>query len=128
MSPRLFLVLCVVLLTLEVTCPPAVAQAAGDSQSGYTFRANSRVVLTDITVTDKQGNPVHGLKARDFRVFDDGKPEEIASFEEHRKNDAVPSSLPRVLPSGVYSNDYLEHLPRVLNVLFIDLTNIEIAD
>ena len=128
MSPRLFLVLCVVLLTLEVTCPPAVAQAAGDSQSGYTFRANSRVVLTDITVTDKQGNPVHGLKAGDFRVFDDGKPEEIASFEEHRKSDAVPPSLPHVVPSGVYSNDYLKRPPRVLNVLFIDLTNIEIAD
>lgn len=127
MSPRFFLVLCFVLL-LEVTCPPAVAQAGGDSQSGYTFRANSRVVLTDITVTDKQGDPVHGLKAGDFRIFDDGKPEEIASFEEHRKNDAVPSSVPRILPSGVYSNDYIEHPPRVLNVIFIDLTNIEIAD
>ena len=66
MSPRSFLVLCAVLLTLEVTCPPAAAQAGGDSQSGYTFRANSRVVLTDITVTDKQGNPVHGLKAGGF--------------------------------------------------------------
>jgi VWFA-related protein len=79
-------------------------------------------------VTDKRGNPVHGLKAADFRVFNDGKPGKIDSFEEHRKNDAVPSSLPRALPSGVYSNDYLEHPPHVLNVLFIDLTNIEIAD
>src|SRR3984957_7218769 len=130
MIPRLLPVLCVVLWVRDASLP-AMAQASSGSttsQSEYVLQANSRVVLTDITVTDKQGNPVHGLKAGDFRVFDDGKPEEIASFEEHRKSDAVPPSLPHVLPSGVYSNDYLKRLPRVLNVLFIDLTNIEIAD
>ncbi len=26
----------------------------------YTIQANSRVVLTDLTVTDRKGNPVHG--------------------------------------------------------------------
>jgi hypothetical protein len=45
------------------------AQAGGfGSQSGYSLQANSRVVLTDVTVTDKKGNPVHGLKASDFRI------------------------------------------------------------
>jgi len=107
-------------------CPAGLA--ARRPQSGYTFHANSRVVLTDVTVTNKRGNPVHGLKATDFRIFDNKEPQEMASFEEHGKGDTVLTSAPGVSPPGVFSNAYLEHPPRVLNILFIDLTNIEIAD
>lgn len=129
MPPRLMLAVVVALLTLHASLS-ADAQAnagSGSPQSGYTFHANSRVVLTDVTVTDRNGNPIHGLKASDFHVFDNNKPQEIASFEEHRRDDVAPPA-PRALPVGVYSNDYLAHPPRVLNILFIDLTNIEIAD
>jgi VWFA-related protein len=129
MIPRLVPVLCVVLWVLDASLP-AMAQASGGSttsQTGYVLQANSRVVLTDVTVTDKQGNPVHGLKASDFRIFDNKKPEDIASFEEHSKGDAAPAPQP-VSAAGVYSNDYLVHPPRVLNILFLDLTNISIED
>jgi VWFA-related protein len=130
MNPRSLSSLCVALLTLHVASLPARAQSSGESsgpQSGYTFHANSRVVLTDVTVTDKRGNPVHGLKATDFRIFDNREPQEVASFEEHGKGDTV-LAPPGVSPPGVFSNAYLEHPPRVLNILFIDHTNIEIAD
>jgi VWFA-related protein len=107
-----------------------MAQASSGStpsQSGYVLQANSRVVLTDVTVADKQGNPVHGLKASDFRIFDNKKPQDIASFEEHYKDDTAPA--PQLVSApGVYSNDYLAHPPRVLNILFLDLTNISIED
>jgi hypothetical protein len=131
MNPRSLSSLCVALLTEHVASLTASAQFGGESsgpQSGYTFHANSRVVLTDVTVTDKRGNPVHGLKATDFRIFDNKEPQEMASFEEHGKGDTVLTSAPGVLPPGVFSNAYLEHPPHVLNILFIDLTNIEIAD
>jgi VWFA-related protein len=131
MNPRFLSSLCVALLTLHVASLPARAQSSGESsgpQSGYTFHANSRVVLTDVTVTDKRGNSVHGLKATDFRIFDNREPQEVASAEEHGKGDTVLAPPPGVSPPGVFSNAYLEHPPRVLNILFIDLTNIEIAD
>jgi VWFA-related protein len=129
MIPRWLLVLFLALGTLNAASPADAQASAGspNPQSGYTFRANSRVVLTDVTVIDKQGNPVHGLKASDFHVFDNKKPQEIASFEEHRKEEAA-AFAPHILPAGVYSNDYLAHPPKVLNILFLDLTNIEIAD
>jgi VWFA-related protein len=129
MIPRLLPVLCVVLWVLDASLP-AIAQASSGStpsQSGYVLRTNSRVVLTDVTVTDKQGNPVHGLKASDFRISDNKKPEEIASFAEHSKGDTAPAPQ-LVSAAGVYSNDYLVHPPRVLNILFLDLTNISIED
>jgi len=128
MISRLLLVVGLVLAS-HTLARRACAQAAnGDAQSGYTLHANARVVLTDVTVTDKQGNPVHGLTPSDFRVFDNNKSQEVASFEEHGSGDPAPQSPPRALPAGTYSNDYLVHPPRVLNVLFIDLTNMGIAD
>lgn len=100
---------------------------SGGSQSGFTLQANTRVVLTDVTVTDRNGNPVSGLKSADFHIFDNKKPQEIASFEEHRKGDAPPwHEMP--VAAGVYSNDYVAHPPGVLNVVLLDLTNISIPD
>ena len=129
MIPRALLVLCVALLALMEVSLQASAQTASNagSPSGYKLQANTRVVLTDVTVTDKQGNPVQGLKASDFRIFDNKKPQEIASFEEHHRDNTAPSLQPVSIP-GVYSNDYLAHPPHVLNVLFLDLTNISIED
>jgi VWFA-related protein len=78
-------------------------------------------------VTDKKGNPVHGLNISDFRISDNNKPQEIASFEEHHKDETTPVLQP-VLAPGVYSNGYLAQPPPVLNILFLDLTNISIED
>jgi VWFA-related protein len=128
MIARLLPVLSVTLLALATSSPQASAQASGSGpQSGYSLQANSRVVLTDVTVTDKKGNPVHGLKASDFRISDNKSPQEIASFEEHHKDETTPV-LKSALAPGVYSNDYLAHPPPVLNILFLDLTNISIED
>jgi VWFA-related protein len=129
MIPRLLPVLCVVLWMLDASLPATAQASSGPTatQSGYTLQANSRVVLADVTVTDKQGNPVHGLKASDFRIFDNKKPEDVASFAEHSKRDTA--AAPQLVSApGVFSNDYLVHAPRVLNILFLDLTNISIED
>jgi VWFA-related protein len=94
--------------------------------STYTFQSTTRVVLTDVTVTDAKDNPVHGLPQSAFRIFDNNQPQVIASFEEHA---GIPAAT--ILPaktSGVYSNDYLLHLPPVLNIVLIDIANIDIAD
>jgi VWFA-related protein len=96
------------------------------NQSVYTFRADTRIVLTDITVTDSKGNPVHGLPQSAFHIFDNKKPQVIASFEEHS---GIPATtILSASPSGVYSNDYLLHLPPVLNIVLIDIANLDMAD
>lgn len=45
-----------------------------------TITTNVRQVVVPVTVMDKKGHHVSGLKAADFRVFEDGTPEEIVSF------------------------------------------------
>jgi VWFA-related protein len=54
------------------------AKQATPNQS--TFRVPVNVVLVVATVTDKAGNPVTDLTAKDFRVYDDGKPQPIQTF------------------------------------------------
>jgi len=93
----------------------------------FTFRTTTRIVLTDVTVTDAKGNPVHGLKESDFHILDNGKPQRVLSFTEHKT--APVTSMPRVTTApGVYSNSFLEHLPPVLNIMVIDTTNMEFVD
>ena len=105
------------------------AQANGGAaqQPGYTFQTSTNVVLTDVTVTDAHGNPIHGLKAADFHIFDNKKPQTILSFEE-RTTTPVASVPEASTAPGVYSNSFLEHLPPVLNIIVIDTTNIRIPD
>jgi VWFA-related protein len=103
----------------------SAAQTPPD-QSTYTFQANTRVVLTDVTVTDARGNPVHGLPQSAFRIFDNKQPQVIASFEEHAGIPAT-TKLPEGTP-GIYSNDYLLHLPPVLNIVLIDIARLDMAD
>jgi VWFA-related protein len=49
----------------------------------YTLHENTHLVLLDVSVTDKQGNPVTGLTQNDFKILEDGQPQSIKFFEEH---------------------------------------------
>jgi len=104
--------------TAQSTVTPPSTQ-----QPIYTLHANKRVVLTDVTVTDHKGNPIHGLNASEFQILDNGKPQDVASFEEHSGApiESVPSAVAK---PGVYSNDFLLHPPPVFNIVLIDLATI----
>jgi VWFA-related protein len=61
--------------------PPA-AQASTSQPPGpvAVIKQETKVVLADVVVTDKKGNYVHDLEARDFRVSEDNKPQTITTF------------------------------------------------
>jgi len=48
------------------------------------FTATTRLVVLDVTVKDRSGKPVEGLRREDFLVLEDGKPQSIAVFEFQR--------------------------------------------
>jgi len=89
-------------------------QQPNTQSPALTLRAETRIVLADITVTDRHGNAVHGLPASDFQVFDNNQPQHIASFEEHNSEHSTTTT-----------ND---QLPPVLNVVLLDTTNLELPD
>ncbi|CAN5364191.1 hypothetical protein BH10ACI1_BH10ACI1_25260 [soil metagenome] len=92
---------------------PVYAQDSDDI-----IRVETELVPFEIAVTDAKGNPVRGLKAEDFRVFEDGAERQIDFFEPLKKSDqSRPLSVVFVLDvSGSMTPDELSKLREALQV------------
>jgi len=77
---------------------PASAQqnAPGELKGAYKFEITTQLVVVNVSAKDKNGNPIKGLKASDFTVTEDGKPQQIKTFEYQRLED---TSLPTPAPA-----------------------------
>src|ERR1700761_8315085 len=71
---------------------PALAQQSQDGgSSSFTLKVTSDLVLTNVVVRDKKtGEVVRGLTQKDFTVLDNGKPQQIASFDFESVDQATP--------------------------------------
>jgi hypothetical protein len=58
---------------------------------------NTQLVVETVVVTDKKGNPIPNLTAKDFSVTEDGVPQRIAFFE-HQSLPQTPNLAP-ITPS-----------------------------
>jgi VWFA-related protein len=59
----------------------AIASAQDANQaSGPILRAEKKLVLVDVVITDKKGDYVHGLTAKDFRLWEDKDEQNIETF------------------------------------------------
>lgn len=82
-----------------------------------------RLIEVDAVVTDRAGNPVHGLTANDFELFENGRKQAITNFAEYRETveatGAVPAApaAPRAAAAAQPAVSVPE--PRTI-VLFID--------
>jgi len=69
---------------LAVLCFPAAwhawSQPAGQEPREYTIRTTSRLVLLDVSVKDPNGAYVFGLTKQNFKIYEDGKAQEISQF------------------------------------------------
>jgi Ca-activated chloride channel homolog len=54
--------------------------ATGGEQKEFTIQTTSRLVLLDVSVKDPAGGFVSGLGKESFKVFENGKPQEISQF------------------------------------------------
>jgi VWFA-related protein len=71
-----------------------------------TFRATVDLVHFGVSVVDKQGKPVTGLKSEDFRVLEGGKPQVLKYFAAGEPEEAPPLHLGLLLDtSGSMSGD-----------------------
>src|SRR5437660_11019634 len=62
-----------------------------------TFHSRSELVLVNVTVRDKNGNPVRDLKREDFTVMEDNKAQQVVSFD-LENTDAVLSTATTEAP------------------------------
>src|SRR5580700_879388 len=127
-----------VLLTLVLLCTALPSQ----QESGYVLHVESDLVLVNVTVRDKNGNFVPGLKAENFTILEDNKPQKVVSFDVENV-DAVPPAdlaqakpLPESAPAATAASTVgsaaqspaAQFKDRRLIILFFDLSAMEPDD
>ncbi len=121
-----------VFMMFPLSCATSVSQ---QPQSDYVFRTGSELVLVNVTVRDKNGTFVKGLKPEDFTILEDNKPQKIVSFDVENV-DAVPTAdvaqtqpLPGATPGPANppaaADQAKQFKDRRLIVLFFDLSAME---
>ncbi|MGH9741034.1 MAG: VWA domain-containing protein, partial [Candidatus Acidiferrum sp.] len=61
--------------------PPASEANQETQQAHVPIRVTSELVLANVVVRDKKGNLVRGLKKEDFTLYEDGKKQQISTFD-----------------------------------------------
>src|ERR1700761_1656381 len=115
----------------------AAGARAQDSQEAFTLKVNSDLVLTNVVVRDKKtGAVVRGLKASDFQVLENGKPQSIISFDFQSVDQAAPlneatinGKSPNTIMGSMNRNVTSEQLRNHrLIVMFFDITSMQPED
>src|SRR6201996_377409 len=115
----------------------AAGARAHDSQEAFTLKVNSDLVLTNVVVRDKKtGAVVRGLKASDFQVLENGKPQSLVSFDFEAVDQAAP--LNEATINGKSPNNIMGSMNRNVTseqlrnhrliVMFFDITSMQPED
>ena len=84
--------------------PPDISAGEGD----YRLRVNVRLVLVEAFVRDNRGSMITDLKAEDFRVFEDGREQQIRHFS----RDELPLAVALVVDRSGSVIPYMDEIRR----------------
>jgi VWFA-related protein len=124
-------------LTLILIALCGIVSAAQDAgkpsdEPIATLKANSRLVLLDVVVTDAKSEPVTNLSADDVKVYEDGRLQKLASFALVNNAtiaaNAKASPAPELGPGIYYNRRGLESQQGQVTVLLLDRLNTPVGD
>jgi VWFA-related protein len=95
---RTFSILSAAGLLLQAAAP-SMAQQSGQSESR--IQVTSELVLVNVVAHDKKGNLVRDLKKSDFTLFEDGKKQEISTFDFENVDEMATAGAAEATVSGV---------------------------
>lgn len=124
------------LLLALVLAIPGLAQAPATAQgeSGYKLSVTSDLVLVNVVARDKSGRLVTDLKSSDFTVLEDGKPQQIRSFDIESPDTAPAPQSPNMTPQLTVGGSATPRAPqaapvdvhdRRLIVIVFDMTSMQ---
>ena len=128
--------------------PQSGTNTPGGQRNTFKFESTTRLVVEDAIVRGKDGHPISNLKASDFTILEDGKPQKISVFEFQKlETEAAPAPQPEAPPAPaapqpeppaakpVAANQIAPEKPgdirykdKRLMVLFFDMTSMPIQD
>ncbi len=97
-----------------------------DEERKLAFKSQTILVQVPAVVADKAGNHVHNLSRGDFKIFENGKEQRIAIFEE--VNTGSSHSAQAKNPPNTFSNFTLERQPFAITVIALDTINTPFLD
>jgi len=101
-------------------------------QSPFKVQAQRNMVLVRVVVRDSNGHPVSGLRKEDFRLFDNGKPQDIDQFAvetSSRTSPAVPPAPSKEPEEEAASEPATANLtPRNYQALYFDDVQMKFED
>ena len=101
-----------------LACPAFLCLGGGQQ---VVLRTDVHAVEISVVATDGKGKPAGGLRASDFRVWDNGKEQTIASFEKISSSQVASAEA---LPPNTYSNRIgKQGKPQVLSMILLDAVN-----
>ena len=103
------------------------------SQGMFTMKVNTDIVLVSVTARDKQGNLIRDLKQSDFTVLEDGKAQQVRSFDVEDAQTFAKTGPEQAVSRGPLPTQVMSAqkvAPEVLRdrrliVLFFDLSSME---
>ncbi|MEO7649591.1 MAG: VWA domain-containing protein, partial [Bryobacteraceae bacterium] len=80
----------------------AAGQPPQKEEPMLTFKSASTLVVVNVSVRDRSGKPVEGMKQQDFTVTEDGKPQSVSVFEFQKLTSETlpPMAAPTLTPRG----------------------------
>jgi len=129
-------ILTATVLAMMAGLPGYGQQAAANGT--FTLKVQSNIVLTNVVVREKKtGAIVRGLTASDFTVFEDGRPQKLASFDFQNVDEAVAlhekatvsgkASITDLVNRNFAANPALLKNHRLI-VMFFDLSSMQPED
>lgn len=76
-----------IILLTAYCLPPINVRAQQQQQQEDVIRVDTDLVGFEVTITDRDGKPVRGLQAKDFKVFEDGVERKVDFFEPLKKSE-----------------------------------------
>ena len=115
------------LTSLLCIFPPAAAVLGQNTGTAAppTIQITTRIVYVDVVVRDSAGRIVHGLTGKDFRMIEDGKPQQVDFFRDHTQDIAkVAASAGGTGDRNEFSNvDVSGEASNSVNVILFDFFN-----
>lgn len=119
---------CLCLLPQTGSATAQSPEPSPDQPAVPTLSVQTRLIVEDVLVTDRDGKPVRGLPQSAFHVLDGGQPQSIRSFEEGGTTPAATRLADPPLPSGTFTNRASADAGTVSEALIIDADDMELLD
>ena len=92
------------------------------STSPFSLKVPVNVVVVSAIVTDKQGNPIKNLTVDDFKVYEDGKPQPIHTFEKEFYRSVQVPDKERTEGTSASELEPVSESPHFVALMIDDLT------